>query len=228
MTTYAEVKAWVQAAVGDADQTLFLAADLMRYANAAQREICRRTRLLNKVISGNQTLTNFDTYGGVLMPTDFVIEDEVFYGNPLVRLQRIPWDAYWVDSLPATGSTAQPTAYTISDYLTGSQNNQRHMLFYPYMATGLTLQPVRITYNAMPAAITADGDTLQIPDQFVEVMSWMVMRNCRIQLDDFVGAQALKKMCDERIVELQSEFMDTSGLQNRQIRAELDVLSYRD
>lgn len=228
MTTYGEVKAWVQATVGDADQTLFLAADLMRYANAAQREICRRARLLTKIVTGSVTLSNFDIYGGLLLPTDFVVELEVYFGSPLVRLDRIPLDVFWQDSLPAVGTTEQPTSYAISDYLTGAQNNQRHLLLYPYMQPGLTNKPVRVSYNAMPATITADADILQLPDQFIEVMVWLVTRSCRIQLDDYQGARALKQLADERIIELTSEFRETSAFMNRTIRSEVDVMSYQD
>jgi len=215
-----ELRTAVQAMTGDLDGVLFTVADIDRYLNMAQTEICRRARILQKNISGAQTLSSFDTYGGLLLPTDFLIEKEVYYGNPLVRLGKLPYDSFWIDQPTTTPSTATPTSYVVTDYLTGSQNNQRHMLFYPFMTPGLTNQFVRVGYIAKPAVLTSPTDIPNLPDQWHELIILMATRRCKIQEDDWQAATSLAGEAEKYYTLLLSEFQDDSDLVNYQIRDE--------
>lgn len=215
-----ELRTAVQSLVGDLDGILFTTADIDRYLNWAQAEICRRSRVIQKQVTGLQTLTSFDTYGGLLLPTDFLIEKEVYYGSPLVRLGRIAYDTYYIDQPTTTPSTATPTVYTVTDYLTGSQNNQRHMLFYPYMTPGLTNQNVRVSYIAKPAALVVTTDVPNLPDQWHELIVLMAVRRCKVQEDDWQAAGNLQQEIERYYKELLSELQGDSALVSYQIRDE--------
>jgi hypothetical protein len=223
MTTVLNIKDAVGSLTGDVDLAMFTATDVLRYLNWGQAEICRDFKMLETVLVGNPTvLSNFEVIGGVLLPADFVVEINVAMGigGPLTRLQRIPLASWWGQQT-LTPTAAQPTCYSISDYQTGSQAQQRHLIPYPPVTPG-TSALYRVNYQNRPAALVSDSDVLITPVIFDELLATYIVRLCKLQENDLTGAEYFKRMYEERKKNMLSEFNDHSELEFFRVRDEVD------
>jgi len=219
LATLGDIKAAVRAFSGDTNSVLFLDADLLRYTNYALKDIARTTRCLQGLLASTSgTLSAGEQYGGVLLPTDFLVDMDVWWGLPAVRLGRLPYVSFTGEFQQAAAS--QPTMYTISDHLVA--NGQRILSPYPWQPVGTTGQNYRIYYVSEHPAVAADGDTIKFPESLTEAIAFYVLRRCKIQEDDWQAAQALQSEI-ERVVRIfmNENNADRSDLQNFTIRDEM-------
>jgi hypothetical protein len=220
MTTVLEMKQAVSAMTGDINSVMFFPADLIRYINQGLQEIGRDLKLSTNVVTGT-TLSNVDIVGGVLLPTDFVIEQVVYMSvdsSSMALLSRIPQIIYWQDTVSPTVS--QPTAYTITDYLSGVNVQNRHLLPWPPNPPNGTMN-YRIIYQDKPATIAVDTDVLDIPNICDEMLMFFVVSRCKLQENDFAAYQTFKGLYDERKKGLMGEFGEHGDFEFYRIRDEI-------
>jgi hypothetical protein len=219
MTTLLEMRTGVQSLSGDLSGVLFTNTDVNRYINQGVNEIVKRTRCLQKAtVVSNATLISGDVYGGVLLPADFVIELDVYYGTVAapVRLMRMNLAQFNADTVQTGGGT--PTMYSIGNY--DATTGQRVMYFYPWMTPGLVNQSYIIRYVPDPPLLVGDSDVVPTPQMLDEVLMFFALRRCKIQENDFQSASALQGEIDQKLNEFQYFMNDHGELANFQLPEE--------
>lgn len=218
MTLVSDIKAGVKSYTGDLQSILFTDADMLRYINAGVTEFARKTRCLrSSVTSSDATLNSTDLYGGVVLPSTFLVELDVYWGSPAARLARLPMSIFSQTEQQTT--TGQPSAYVIGGYTAGSAN-QRVLYPYPWMTPGATGQSYRVNYVYLPPASTADSDTIPLPSTLDEALTLYAVRRCKIQEDDYQSAAMLKNEIDDTLVRFMAELSDHGDLEPFQIQDE--------
>ena len=220
MTLVSDIKAGARAFTGDLSTIMFADADLLRYINHGCMEILKRTRSLQKSTTvTNATLTSTDPYGGVLLPTDFLLEYEVYFGviGALTKLPRMPFSGFGGDNLQP--GSAAPTMYAIGGF--DSSTFRRVMYFYPWLSPGLTNVNYVLRYIPTPPALTADGDTIPVPPMLDDALTMYVVRRCKIQEEDFQAASFLQGEVDQKINEFLQYMGESSAMRNFQVPEEM-------
>lgn len=168
-----DVKTRVSRAVGDDDLLFVTAADFLRYINDAQTDIVRKTECLQ----GQTTIaTTVGTTSYTLTSTILSLKRVALDGKVLTPLSPDQVDGF-------TGR-ANPSGFATS-YLAGSYFVWGSKIYVDPNDCGGNLE---ILYVKLPATLTADGDSLEIPVQMGEDVVNYVMARAYERLDDVRSA----------------------------------------
>lgn len=169
-----DVKTRVSRAIGDDDLLFVTSADFLRFINDAQTDIVRKTECLQGTTS---IATTVGTSSYTLTSTILSLKRVTLEGQVLTPLSPDQVDGF-TGRVNPSGST--------NSYLSGSYFVWGNKIYVDPSDCGGNLE---IMYVKLPATLTADGDSLEIPIQMGEDVVNYVMARAYERLDDTRASQ---------------------------------------
>lgn len=141
----------VQRQFGDEASVQIDESDIIRYINDACREIV----LQNDMLQATGTMDSVAGTNSYNFPSDMISVRSIYYDNKKLKaFKRTEYDEYINETDPDEDQTGIPWLFT----RWGSQ-----FLLYPRPDS---VQQIKLLYQQRPATVTAEGDTVPVPDEY--------------------------------------------------------------
>lgn len=175
----------VQRTFGDENESQIRITDIIDWINAAQRDIARRT----EVMQGNQSYPT-QTNNDYVLPDDFLRAARVEYDGKKINMTTLDNLDMWGTDDPVH-VTGDATPFW---YIWGN-------LLHLYPNPNNTSHTVKLFYTKLPVLVTQGPDELSVPEHMHEDVVNYCMMKARELNEDFDERNALQAVHTQRMAE---------------------------